>query len=175
MPLNLEDKKAIVSEVTKVANEASFAMVASYRGLTVAQMTELRTKARQANTYLRVVPNTLARRAVKDTTFACLEEALVGPMIMLFSLADPGDIARLVRDFTKDNKLLEVKALTFGKTLLSANELEAVADLPTREQAIAMLMSVLKAPVTKFVRTLAEPYAQCVRVVDAIRVKKEAA
>ena len=94
---------------------------------------------------------------------------------MLFSMADPGDAARLVRDFVKENKLFEVKALTFGQTLLPANALEAVADLPTRDQAIAMLMSVMTAPVTKLVRTLAEPYAQCVRVVAAVGKQKEAA
>jgi large subunit ribosomal protein L10 len=174
MPLKLDEKKTIVLEVTKVANEANFAMVASYRGLTVEQMTLLRAKAREANVYIRVVPNKLARRALQDTTFSCLEETLVGPMILLFSLADPGDVARLVKDFAKENSLFEVKALTFGETLLAASQLNAVADLPTRDQAIAMLMSVIKAPVTKFVRTLAEPHAQCVRAIAAIGNAKEA-
>jgi large subunit ribosomal protein L10 len=175
MALKLEDKKVIVTEVAKVVGEASFAIIASYRGLTVAQMTELRAKARQADVYMRVVRNTLARKAVENTPFACLQEALVGPMILIFSQKDPGDAARLVRDFTKDNKLLEVKALSFGNALLSGNELEAVANLPTRDQAIAMLMAVLNAPVTKLARTLAEPYAQVARVLSAVAEQKQAA
>ncbi|MDF3055132.1 MAG: rplJ [Gammaproteobacteria bacterium] len=175
MPLKLDEKKTIVLDVSKVAEQATFAMVASYRGLTVTQMTVLRARARQANVYLRIVPNTLARRALQDSKFSCLQEALVGPMILLFSMADPGDVARLVRDFVKENQLFEVKALTFGQTLLPADELATVADLPTRDQALAMLMGVIQAPITKLVRTLAEPYAQCVRVVAAVGSKKEAA
>lgn len=174
MPLKLDDKKAIVLEVAKVAGESNFAMVASYRGLPVPKMTALRAKVRQANAYLRIVPNTLARRALQDTEFSCLQEKLVGPMILLFSAADPGDVARLIRDFVKENQLFEVKALTFGRTLLAANQLEAIADLPTRDQALAMLMSVMNAPVTKLVRTLAEPYAQCVRVMAAVGHAKDA-
>jgi large subunit ribosomal protein L10 len=175
MALKLEDKKLIVTEVAKVVGEASFAIIASYRGLTVAQMTELRSKARQAGVFLRVVRNTLARRAVQDTNFACLQEALVGPMILIFSLKDPGDCARLIRDFAKENKLLEIKALSFGGTLMSAKELEAVANLPTREQAIALLLGVLNAPVVKLARTLAEPYARVARVLSALAEKKQAA
>lgn len=175
MALKLEDKKLIVADVAKVAGDANFAIIASYRGLTVAQMTALRAKARQAGVFMRVVRNTLARLAVQNTNFACLQEALVGPMILIFSPQDPGDTARLVRDFAKENKLLEVKALSFGNTLLAANELEAVANLPTRDQAIAMLMAVLQAPVTKLVRTLAEPYAQVARVLSAVAEKKQAA
>jgi large subunit ribosomal protein L10 len=175
MPLKLDDKKAIVLEVAKIASDANFAMVASYRGLSVTKMTVLRAKVRELGAYLRIVPNTLARRALQDTEFSCLQEALVGPMILLFSTADPGDVARLVRDFVKENQLFEVKALTFGQTLLPAGQLEAVADLPTRDQAIAMLMSVMNAPITKLVRTLAEPYAQSVRVMAAVGRAKEAA
>lgn len=174
MALNLESKKAIVSEVHEKANEAGFAVVASYRGLTVAQMTLLREKARLAGVYLRVVRNTLARRAVQDTAFVCLQEVLVGPMILLFTSADPGQAARVLRDFVKDNKLLEIKALSFGSTLLAAGELESVANLPTREHAIALLLAVLNAPVTKLARTLAEPYAQFARVLAAVAEKKAA-
>lgn len=175
MALKLEDKRAIVAEVADVASKSILAIVASYRGLTVSQMTELRSKARAAGLYLRVVRNTLARRAVDGTDFACLQEVLVGPMILLFSPQDPGDAARLVRDFARDNKLLEVKALAMDGKLLPAAHVEAVANLPTRDQAIAMLMSVLNGPITKFVRTLAEPYAQAVRVMAAIRDQKQAA
>lgn len=175
MALKLEDKKAIVDQMTKVAAGAIFAIVASYRGLTVAQMTELRAKARAAGVFLKVVRNTLASRAVKQTNFACLESALVGPMVLLFTAEDPGEAARLIRDFSRDNKLLEVQALSFGETLLPAKQLEVVASLPTRDEAIALFMSVLKAPITKLVRTMAEPHAQLVRVVAAIGEKKQAA
>lgn len=175
MTLKLEDKKHIVAEVTKVASDAGFAIVANYRGLTVSQMTELRAKARNAGHYLRVVRNTLARRAVQDTSFACLQEVLSGPVIIMFSAGDPGEAARLMRDFTKDHKLLEVKALSFGEKVLAANELEAVANLPTRDQALVMLLSVLNAPATKLVRTLAEPYAQVARVLAAVAEKQKAA
>ncbi len=175
MTLKLEDKKAIVAEVNGIAAKSTFAVVAAYSGLTVAQMTELRSKARQIGVYLRVVRNTLARRAVQETEFACLQEVLSGPMVLLFSPTDPGDAARLIRDFTKENKLLEVKALALGGKLLAAKEIEAVANLPTRNEALASLMSVMTAPISKFVRTLAEPYAQCVRVMGAISEKKQAA
>src|SRR5262249_34551119 len=117
MALKLEDKKTIVAEVADVAAGAAFALLASYRGLTVSQVTEFRLKTRQAGIYLRVVRNTLARRAVEHTAFKCLQEALTGPMILLFSKGDPGEAARIVRDFAKENKLLEIKALSFGETL----------------------------------------------------------
>ena len=171
MALTLENKKAIVSEVSKVAADASFVILANYRGLSVSAMTELRSKARQADLYLKVVPNTLARRAVKETSFVCLQPALVGPLVVIFSSKDPGEAARLVRDFAKDNKLLEVKALSFGSTLLAANELEAVANLPSHDQAIALFMSVLKAPISQLARTLAEPYAQLARVLGSVSDK----
>lgn len=173
MVLRLDDKKAIVAEIAQVAANSISVIAADYRGLTVAQMTELRRKARQANLYLRVVRNTLSRLAVKDTAFECLQEALVGPMILLFASEDPGAAARLMRDFIKDNEQLEVKALAMDGKLLAGSELHAVAKLPTREEALALLMSVMNAPVTKLVRTLAEPYAQVVRVTAAIGDQKK--
>lgn len=174
MALRLVDKKAIVAEVADVATNAVFAVVANYRGLTVAQMTALRSKARATGSYIKVVPNTLARRAVKETSFSCLDEKLVGPVILLFTNKDAGDAARFVRDFAKEHKLFEVQALAFAQQLLPSSALENVANLPTRDEAIAMLMAVLNAPVTKFVRTLAEPYAQCVRAVNAVAQKQAA-
>ena len=172
MPMKLEAKKKIVEEVACVAQDAKFAIVASYRGLSVTQMTALRLKARVNGIYLRVVRNTLARRAVADTAFACLQDALVGPMLLIFSTQEAGDAARLVWDFAKDNGLLEVKALSFGNALLNAKELEVVAKLPTKDQAIALLMSVMRAPTTQFVRTMSETYAQFVRVLSAVADKK---
>jgi large subunit ribosomal protein L10 len=172
--LKLEDKKAIVTDVAAMAASATSAVAAHYRGLTVAEMTELRVKARQAEVYMRVVRNTLARRAVQETPFACLQEVLVGPMLLLFSQQDPGAAARLVRDFVRDHEKLEVKVLALGGRLLDAKELKTIADLPTREQALSMLAGVMLAPVTKLVRTLAEPYAMLTRTVAAVRDKKQA-
>jgi large subunit ribosomal protein L10 len=175
MPMKIDGKKAVVAEVLTAAQSAKFAIVASYRGLAVGQMTRLRSQARANGIYMRVVRNTLARRAVQETPFACLQEALVGPMVLIFSTGEAGDAARLIRDFAKDNSLLEVKAVSFGGTLLEAAQFEAVAKLPTRDQAISLLMSVLQAPVTKYVRTTAETYASLVRVIAAVGDKKKAA
>ena len=175
MPLNLEQKESVVAEVAEVAAKAFSAVAAEYRGLTVGQMTELRQKARESGVYLRVVKNTLVRRAVENTEFACIQDALVGPLVMAFSLEDPGAAARLVKDFSKINAKLETKFVSVGGKLLGASELERLSKLPTKDQAISMLMSVMKAPVVKFVRTLAEPHSKLVRTVDAIRVQKQAA
>jgi large subunit ribosomal protein L10 len=175
MPMKLEGKKTVVSEVSSVAKNAKFALVASYRGLSVTQMTQLRVKARQNDVYLRVVRNTLARLAVQETPFACLQEVLVGPMLVVFSTGEAGDVARLIRDFAKENSLLEVKAISFGNAMLEGSHLEAVAKLPTRDQAISILMSVVQAPLTKFVRTTAETYASLVRVIAAVAEQKKAA
>jgi large subunit ribosomal protein L10 len=173
--LNIEQKKAIVEEVAEVASQALSAVAADYRGLTVAEMNELRAKAREMGVYLRVVRNTLAKRAIEGTEFACLNEALVGSLVLAFSRKEPGAAARLIRDFIKDHEMLEVKALAISGQLLSANELKTIAQLPSYDEAIAMLMSVMKAPTSKFVRTLAEPHAKLVRTVAAVRDQKQVA
>ncbi len=174
MVLKLEDKKNIVDEVASVAAKAVSAGVANYRGLTVAEMTELRGKARKSGIYLRIVRNTLARRAVENTDFSCMQETFRGPVFLAFSEEDPGAVARLLKDAVRDYEKLTVCALALGGKLLSAKDLDAVATLPTRDQALATLMSVMKAPVTKLVRTLAEPYAMLTRTVGAIRDKQSA-
>ena len=175
MPLNLEQKQAVVAEVAEVAAKAFSAVAAEYRGLTVVEMTELREKARASGVYLRVVKNTLVRKAVENTEFECIQDALSGPLIIAFSMEDPGCAARLVKDFSKDHDKLETKFVSVSGQLLEASELERLSKLPTKDQAISMLMSVMKAPVEKFVRTLAEPHAKLVRTVDAVRVQKQAA
>lgn len=175
MPLNLEQKQAVVAEVAEIAAKAFSAVAAEYRGLTVGEMTELREKARESGVYLRVVKNTLVKKAVENTEFECIKDALVGPLIMAFSMEDPGCAARLVKDFSKDHEKLETKFVSVSGQLLEASELERLSKLPTKDQAISMLMSVMKAPVEKFVRTLAEPHAKLVRTVDAVRVQKQAA
>lgn len=175
MVLKLDDKKAIVSEVAAVANQAVSLIAAEYSGLTVAQITGLRKSAREKNVYVRVVRNTLARKALEGTQFACMQQELVGPLLLAFSNEDPGAAARLIRDFVKDNEKLKVKALAIDSQLLPADSLNKLASLPTRDEAIAQLMSVMKAPITKLVRTLAEPHAKLVRTIAAIRDAKEAA
>lgn len=175
MALKLEQKKAIVAEVAEVASSALSAVVAEYRGLSVSQMTRLRAEARSKGIYLRVVRNTLAKRAVAGTSFECLDEVLRGPLVLAFSRTDPGAAARLVRDFSKEHELLVVKALSVSGLLLAAKDLDRLANLPTRDEAIAMLMSVMQAPITKLVRTLAEPHAKFVRTVAAVRDQKQAA
>jgi len=173
--LNLDQKKAIVADVAEVAATAYSAVGAEYIGLSSTQMTALRAKARNEGVYLRVIKNTLARRALAGTDFECMTEGLVGPLVLAFSLEDPGAAARLIKDFAKENEQLVVKLVSIGGKLLEAGEIERLAKLPTKEQAISQLMSVMKAPVEKFVRTLAEPHAKLVRTVAAVRDQKEAA
>lgn len=175
MALKLEDKKAIVAEVAAVASTALSAVAAEYRGLTVSAMNELRSKARESNIYLRVIRNTLARRAFEGTKLACLDEALVGPLVLALSHEEPGAAARLIKDFVKKNDKMVVRALAVDGQLLGAQHLDAVAKLPTRLDALAMLASVIQAPVTQFVRTLAEPHAKLVRTFAAVRDQKEKA
>jgi large subunit ribosomal protein L10 len=173
--LRLEDKQAIVAEVAAVAKDALSAVAADYRGLTVDAMTRLRKTARESGIYLRVVRNTLARRAVDGTDFSCMKEALVGPLVLAFSKTEPGAAARLLRDFAKDNEKLEVKVIALGGQLVPIQQLNTVASLPTRDEAIARLMSVMQAPITKLVRTMAEAPTKFVRVVAAVRDQKQAA
>lgn len=173
MTLTLAGKKAVVEEVTAVASKAISAVVADYRGLTVNQMTQLRNEARKAGVYLRVVRNTLTRRAFEGTDFACLSDTLVGPLFIALSLEAPSDAARMLKDFVKTFDKLEIKALAVSGKVYSADQLDLVASLPTRDEAIAKLMYVMKAPVEKFVRTLAEPHAKLVRTVAAIKDAKQ--
>ena len=175
MALRLEDKKAIVAEVAEVAASAYSAVAAEYRGLSVAEMTDLRSKAREGGVYLKVVRNTLARRAVEDTDFACMQDIFVGPLVLAFSQEDPGAAARVVKDFAKDHNKLIVKAVSVSGKLLPAEDIDKLAKMPTYDQAISMLMSVMQAPISKFVRTLAEPHAKLTRTVAAVRDQKQAA
>lgn len=172
MALNLADKKAIVSQLTDIVSGSISAAVASYRGLSVSQMNELRATARKAGVRMGVYRNTLARRAFVDTDFSCMSEALVGPMVLFFAQDEPGAAARLVRDFSKTHEQLEIRALSLDGQLLGPEQLVAVASLPSRDEALAQLLSVMKAPVTKFVRTLNEPVAQFVRVTKAVADQK---
>ena len=175
MALTLEQKKAVVAEVAEVAKTAHSAVAAEYRGITVGQMTDLRVKARKEGVYLKVAKNTLVKRAVEGTDFECMSDELSGPLLFAFSMEDPGAAARLVKDFAKENDRLVPKLVSVGAQLFDQSELERLSKLPTRDQAIAMLMGVMKAPIEKFVRTLAEPHTKLVRTVAAVRDSKQAA
>jgi large subunit ribosomal protein L10 len=161
MALRLEDKKALVEEVNAVAGESVTAVAAEYRGLSVAQMTELRKEARNAGVYMRVVKNTLARRAVEGTEFECMKETLKGPILLAFAKDDPG-------------AALQAVSLSAGGQLMPGSDLAKLADLPTLDQARAMLLGVFVAPMSQLVRTLAEPPAMLARTLSA-RGEQEAA
>lgn len=175
MALSFNEKEAIVAEVAEIASSAFSVVVAEYAGLESVDMDDLRAKSREGGVRLRVVKNTLARRALEGTDFACLQDSLVGPVVMAFSQEDPGAAARVVKDFTKENDKLVVKALSVSGQLLEASELDRLAKLPTKDQAISMLMSVMQAPITKLARTLNEVPGKLVRTVAAIRDDKQAA
>jgi large subunit ribosomal protein L10 len=173
--LTLEAKKAVVSEVAEIAGQAHSAVAAEYCGLTVEELTELRVKSRQGGVYLRVVKNTLAQRAVEGTDFECMQEGLTGPLILAFSEEEPGAAARVVKDFAKDHDKLVPKLVSFGGQLLAPSELGRLASMPTRDQALSLLMAVMKAPVEKLARTLNEVPGKLVRTVAAVRDQKQSA
>ena len=174
MALRIVEKKAVVAEVAEVAATAHSAIAAEYIGLSVEAMTELRAKARESSVYVRVVKNSLARRAFEGTGFECMSEAMVGPLVLAFSQEDPGAAARIISDFAKGNDKLVVKLVSVGGKLLAAGDIKRLADMPTKEQAISMLMSVMNAPIGKLARTLNEVPSKLVRTVAAIRDQKQA-
>ncbi|MBX2809380.1 MAG: 50S ribosomal protein L10 [Cellvibrionaceae bacterium] len=173
MALALAGKKQIVAEVNETASTALSLVIADARGVNVTDMTALRKLARENHVHLRVVRNTLAKRAFVDTEFDCVNEVLVGPSLFGFSMEDPGAAARIFKDFAKDNQDFEVKALSVGGKLLDAGQIDALAKLPTRDQALGMLASVMIAPVTKLVRTFNEVPTKVTRVVAAVRDQKQ--
>ena len=174
MALKLEDKKALVAEVAEVAATAQSVVAAEYRGLTVSQMTELRAKARGQGVYMRVVKNTLARKALAGTSFESVGPKLKGPLVLAFSKDDPGAAARVVKDFAKGHEKLVATLVSLGGQVLPGAELEKVASLPTREQALSMLLGVLKAPIQKLAGTLAAPASQLARTLAAVGTRAQA-
>ena len=175
MALRLEDKMALVAEVNDVAASALSAIAADYRGMTVAQMTEFRAKARDEGVYVRVVKNTLAKRAIDGTEFECLTDSLTGPIVLAFSKDDPGAAARVVKEFAKDCEDLVTRIVAIGGEAYPASDLDRLAKLPTLDQARAQLLGLLQAPAGKFVRTIAEPQAKFVRLLAAYRDQQQAA
>jgi large subunit ribosomal protein L10 len=171
--LNIEDKKSVVAEIANMANEAIAGAAAHYQGLNAAQMTKLRSSAREAGVSLKIVRNTLARRAFEKTNFECLQDSLVGPIMLAFANNEPSSPARLFRAFMKENEQFKVQAFVLSGKLHGVKDIDVIANLPTRDEGIAMLMSVMKAPITKFVRTIAEPHAKFVRTLAAVRDKMQ--
>ncbi len=155
MALNLDSKKVVVDEVAQYAAKALSVVAAEYRGLTVAELTELRVKARETGVYIRVVKNSLVKRAVEGTEFECIQDGLKGPLIFAFSMEAPGSAARLINDFAKSNDKLIARIVAFDGKSHDISELSRLASMPTRDEGISLIMAVMKAPVGKLARTLA--------------------
>lgn len=166
MALNLDEKKALVAEVNSVAASAQSAVAAEYRGLTVVEMTELRAEARSSGVYMKVVKNSLARRAIEGTDFECMRESLSGPLLLAFSEEDPGAAARVIKGFSKDHEKLVTVSVSIGGALYAAGDLDRLAALPTLDEARAMLLRVFNAPLTQLVRTLIEPASMLARTLQ---------
>ena len=175
MAINIEDKKQIVSEVNKAASSALSAVLADYRGVDVGDMTALRKNARENKVYLRVVRNTLLKRAIAETELECIQEVLSGPTILALSNEDPGAPARVMKDFAEENDEFEIKALSVGGKLLEASQIDVLAKLQTLDQARSVLMSVMLAPVTKLALLMNEVPSKVTRAVAAVRDQKQEA
>lgn len=174
MSLSLEQKKAVVEQVADVLSGSQAAVVAEYRGLTVAEITDLRRRAREAGVFLKIVKNTLAKRAVEDSDFACLQEHFVGPLALAAS-EDPVAVAKLLDSFASENQQLAIRAGAMSGALLSRDDIQTLAKLPGREELLANLLGTLQAPIQKFVQTLNEVPAAFVRTLAAVRDAKQSA
>jgi large subunit ribosomal protein L10 len=172
--LSMEEKQAVVREVAAQVASAQAIVLAEYRGLEVGSMTELRRKARRSGVYLRVLKNTLARRAVKDTPFAKLADVMVGPLVYGIS-SDPVAPAKVMNEFAKGNEKFVIRAGAMPNAVISAKEIAALASMPSRAELLAKLVGTMQAPVAKFVRTLNEVPSRFVRAVAAVRDAKEKA
>ncbi|MFC5741969.1 50S ribosomal protein L10 [Dyella tabacisoli] len=175
MALNLAQKKEVVAELADVAAKAHSLVAAEYAGLTVAQLTELRKKARESGVFLKVAKNTLVRRAVEGTDYVGASDQLVGPLLYAFSVEDPGAAGRLVKEFAKGNDKLKAKLVAIGGKVYPASHVDVLASLPTRDQALAMFAGLLAQPATMLVRVLAEPATQLGRVISKVGEQKQAA
>ena len=174
MGLSLEQKQAMVSEVSAKLAGAQAIIVAEYRGLDVGRVTQLRARARQSGLYLKVLKNTLARRAVKGTPFEKLAEQMSGPLMYGISV-DPVAGAKVLSEFAKENELFVIRGGAMPNTLMSAKDVKALALLPSREELLAKLMGTIQAPVAKLVRTMNEVPGKFVRTLAAYRDSKEKA
>ncbi len=173
MALNISEKKDVVKEVSEIASSAQSAVAAEYRGLTVHQLSALRNNARELGVYVKVIKNNLAKIAIKNTNFECMDSSLKGPLIYAFSKEDLGSAAKLVNDFIKDNKLLKPIVIAVNGELVDVDKLSQIAALPNKDQAISLLMAVMKLPIEKFVRTLSAPNVKLVQTLSAYKIKLE--
>ena len=171
--IDFNKKKEIVEELSTVISESVSAAVANYKGLTVTDMEALRKSSRDQSVKIRVYRNTLIKRAIKDTPFACLDETITGQIVVLFSGGELGAPARILRDFKKVNEKLDVTGLAIDGEFYTGDHLSQLADLPTKQEALSQLVSVMKAPITKMVRTTKEPVAKFVRVFSAVSESKQ--
>lgn len=174
MALTFEQKKALVTEVTDVVSKANAAIVAEYRGLSVSQMTNLRSEARKNGVYVRVLKNTLAKRVVEGSEFECLNEHFIGPIVLAVS-EDPVAVAKVFDNFDKNHEKFLIKAGAMNGALMNEAQIKALAKLPSRDELLAKLLGTMQAPIAKFVQTLNEVPGKFVRTLDAYRESKEAA
>ena len=174
MSLSLEQKKAVVAEISAQVAKAQAIVIAEYRGLGVGNMTDLRREARKSGVYLRVLKNTLARRAVSGTPFEKLSEKLTGPLIYGIS-PDPVATAKVLNEFAKANDKLVIRAGAMPNAVITANEVKALASMPSREELLARLLGTMQAPIAQFVRTLNEIPSRFVRTLAAVRDQKQGA
>lgn len=174
MSLNLEQKKAVVAEVSEQVAQAQAIILAEYRGMEVGEMTQLRAQARKSGVYLRVLKNTLVRRAVDGTPFSGLANEMVGPLVFGIS-TDPVAAAKVLNDFAKSSDKFVIKAGAMPNQVIDASGIQALASLPSREELIAKLLGTMQAPVATFVRTLNEVPTKFVRGLAAVRDQKQAA
>jgi large subunit ribosomal protein L10 len=172
--LNLDDKKALVADVGAKVAQAGVIVLAEYRSLEVADITKLRAKARQSNVYLRVLKNTLARRAVAETPFAGLAQHMKGPLVYGIS-PDPVAAAKVLQEFAKSNEKFVITAGALPNQVMSAKEIGVLATMPSREELLSKLMGTMQAPVAKLVRTMNEVPAKFVRTLAAVQEAKEKA
>ena len=172
MGLNLEEKQAAVAEISAQVAQAQAIVVAEYRGLGVAQMTDLRKQARGSGIYLRVLKNTLARRAVAETPFAGLAEKMVGPLAYGIS-SDPVKVAKVLHEFSRGNDKFVIKAGAMANFVMSPKDVASLATMPSRIELIAKLMGTMQAPIATFVRTLNEVPTKFARALAAVRDQKE--
>jgi large subunit ribosomal protein L10 len=170
--LNLQQKQAVVAEVSEQVKQAQAIVVAEYRGLAVAAMTDLRKKARGSGVYLRVLKNTLVRRAVADTPFAGLTEKMVGPLAYGIA-SDPVTVAKVLHEFSRGNDKFVIKAGALPNAVMSAKDVATLATMPSREQLLAMLMGTMQAPVSTLMRTINEVPGKLVRTLAALREQRE--
>ncbi|MBK6959314.1 MAG: 50S ribosomal protein L10 [Nitrosomonas sp.] len=171
MSLNLEEKKAIVAEVSAQVASAQAIIIAEYRGIEVGKMTQLRAKTRESGIYFRVIKNSLVRRAVADTPYEGLAKHMIGPLVYGIG-TDPVSAAKVLHEFSKDNEKFVIKVGAIGEHVMSRDEITALASLPSREELLSKLLGTMQAPITKFVQTLNEVPARFARGLAMVRDNK---